>query len=88
MCVCDAFLAQRHVAVMRPDNIIREAYGAMDIHNEGAITKAGFKQLIRGYTRMVPDEVISDAFDNVDENGDGLVSWKEFESMMYARIVR
>ena len=73
---------------MRPDDVIRLAYAAMDVRGEGAISKPAFRELIRGYAKIVPDEVISDAFDDVDENGDGLVSWREFESMMYATIVR
>ena len=54
---------------------------------EGGIRRDVCRDIIKRHCKAIPDAVIDDAFDEVDVNGDGLVSWLDFESMMFARLV-
>lgn len=70
-----------------PEETIRLAFGAFDVHAEGSIRREVCWDVIRRSCRAIPDAVIDEAFDEVDVNGDGFISFLDFESMMLARVV-
>ena len=78
-------MVARKLAVREPDELVRRAFRAFDVHSKGYISPADLQEAVDDVAPHMPQRTVALAFSQLDSDRDGRVSYRDFHEMMCVR---
>lgn len=82
--VCD--FMSRKLASMDPDEVVRRAFRVFDTKHKGYVSLGDLEMVMAEVAPHLPSQTISMVFSQLDQDRDGRVSYRDFHTMMTARV--